>query len=147
MTDNEIDWEARARHAAAEDNDPEMLIGPDVIRYAEALIREDHRVISPDFQFWGAIADYLNDIASLPDRPGAQTPNWATRFNLAVSTAVGYIRMSGATAETKTRLLRYFPPPPKTTAGQEQGDRAVDGHRALLAEVERSRARQNREGR
>lgn len=114
MNDNsKIDHAARARRAAAEENDPELLIGPDIIRYAESLMRDDHGVISRDFQFWGGVADILNDLASLPDRPGAQTPNWATRFNRAVSTAVGYIRMSGASAETRTRLLRDFPPPPQ----------------------------------
>jgi hypothetical protein len=111
--DRTIDHAARARCAAAEQNDPEMLIGPDIIRYAESLMRDDHRILAPDFQFWGSIADILNDTASLPDRPGAQTPNWATRFNRTVTAAVGYIRMSGASAETRTRLLRDFPPPPE----------------------------------
>jgi hypothetical protein len=107
------DWVARARRAAADENDPELLIGQDIIRYAEYLMRDDNPVLAPDFQFWGGIADYLNDIASLPDRPGAQTPNWAIRFNRAAASAAGYIRMSDASAETKTRLLRkYFPPPP-----------------------------------
>jgi hypothetical protein len=110
---------AGARRAAAAEGDPELLIGQDIIRYAEALIREDHRVLSPGFQFWGGVADWLNHTATLPDRPGAQNTGAWSRFNGAISTAVGYIRMSGASQETRARLLRDYFPPPVSTAGTE----------------------------
>jgi hypothetical protein len=98
------------RRAAAAYRDPELLFGQDLIRYAEALMREDHRVLAPDFQFWGGVADWLNHIACVPDKPAA-TLGERSRFSGTVSTAVGYIRMSTASQEVRLRLLRdYFPP-------------------------------------
>jgi hypothetical protein len=103
---------AGARRAAAAEDDPELLIGQDIIRYAEYLTREDHRVLAPDYQFWGGVADMFSYFASIPDRAGAQNPGTWSRFNAAARTAVGYIRMSGASQGTRVRLLSdYFPPP------------------------------------
>ena len=99
------------RNAAAE-GDPLLLIGPDIIHYAELLMRfHDHRVLSPHYQFWGNLADYLNRIMHLPERPGRQNDSSWSEFNSAVAMAVGYIKMSEAPAEYKQDLLRrYFPP-------------------------------------
>lgn len=103
------------RNAAAE-GDPLLLIGPDIIHYAELLIRfRDHPVLSPHYQFWGNLADYLNRIMHLPDQPRRQTPGSWIEFNSAVAMAAGYIQMSAAPAEYKQELLqRYFPPEPGT---------------------------------
>jgi hypothetical protein len=99
---------------AAREGDPTLLIGSDIIHYAELLIRfHDHRVLSPHYQFWGNLADYLNRIMHLPDRPGRQNDSSWAEFNSAVSMAVGYVEMSEAPAEYKRDLLhRYFPPAP-----------------------------------
>lgn len=102
------------RNAATED-DPLMLLGPDIIHYAELLIRfYDHRVLSPDYQFWGNLADYLNRVMHLPERT-TRAPHWATEFNTAIAMAAGYVRdVSPATDEQKRDLLRkYFPPKPE----------------------------------
>jgi hypothetical protein len=100
------------RNAAAE-NDPLMLLGPDMIHYAELLIRfHDHPVLSPGYQFWGNLADYLNQIMHLPEHsPQRASGRWG-EFNSAVAMAVGYVRdVSPATDEQKRDLLRrYFPP-------------------------------------
>ena len=101
------------RNAAAE-NDPLMLLGPDVIHYAELLIRfYDHRVLSSHYQFWGNLADYLNRIMHLPEQPGRQNASSWSEFNSAVAMAAGYIQMSQAPTEHKLELLRrYFRPEP-----------------------------------
>lgn len=103
---------AQARRNALAEGDPVLLVGQDIIRYAEALMREEHRVLGDDFQFWGGVADWFNDIACLPERRAAQTSSAWSRFNSAIRTAVGYIRMSTASQEVKMDLLRkYFPAP------------------------------------
>jgi hypothetical protein len=103
------------RRNAAHGHDPTLLIGPDIIHYAELLIRfHDHPVLSPGYQFWGNLADYLNRIMHLPERPARQTPGSWAEFNSAVAMAAGYINMSEATDEQKLDLLRkYFPPAPE----------------------------------
>jgi hypothetical protein len=93
-----------------------MLLGPDIIHYAELLIRFcDHRVLSPGYQFWGNLADYLNRIMHLPDRTGRQNDSSWAEFNGAVAMAAGYVRdVSPATDEQKLDLLRkFFPPAPE----------------------------------
>jgi hypothetical protein len=103
------------RNAAAE-NDPLMLIGPDIIHYAELLIRfHDHPVLSPGYQFWGNLADYLNRIMHLPEKPGRQNDSSWSEFNGAVAMAAGYVRdVSPAPAEKKLDLLRrFFQPKPE----------------------------------
>ena len=99
------------RNAAAE-RDPLLLIGPDILHYAELLIRDDHGVLAPGFQFWGKLADYLNTIMHLPERLARQHPGCWPEFNDAVAMAAGYVRdVSPATDEAKLALLRkYFPP-------------------------------------
>jgi hypothetical protein len=101
-----------ARRNAAAEGDPTLLIGPDVIHYAELLIRfRDHPVLSPHYKFWGNLADYLNRIMHLPDRPGRQNDSAWAEFNSAVAMATGYIELSAASDEVKAALLRrYFPP-------------------------------------
>ena len=73
------DWAGEARQRAASENDPLMLAGPDVIHYAELLIRfHDHPVLSEHYKFWGNLADYLNRIMHLPEHPGRQNPgSWS----------------------------------------------------------------------
>ena len=102
-----------ARRNAAAEGDPALLIGPDVIHYAELLIRfYDHRVLSSHYQFWGNLADYLNRAMHIPDRTQHNLRDW-TEFNSAVAMATGYIEMSEATAEHKRELLtRFFRPEP-----------------------------------
>jgi hypothetical protein len=105
------------RRNAATEGDPTLLIGPDIIHYAELLIRfYDHQVLSPGHQFWGNLANYLNRIMHLPEQPGRQNSSSWSEFNRAVSMAVGYIRdVSPASDEQKLELLRrYFPPVPKS---------------------------------
>jgi hypothetical protein len=106
-----------ARHNAAAEDDPLLLIGPDVIHYAELLIRfRDHPVLSPHYQFWGNLADYLNRAMHIPDRTNHGPRDW-TEFNSATAMAAGYIRMSEAPAEYKRELLaRYFPPGPEPSS-------------------------------
>jgi hypothetical protein len=101
------------RNAAAE-GDPLLLTGPDIIHYAELLIRfRDHPVLSPHYQFWGHLADYLNQVMHLPERQGPQHASAWTEFNRAAAMAAGYIRMSEAPAGYKRGLLaRFFPPEP-----------------------------------
>lgn len=103
------------RRYAADEDDPLMLIGPDIIHYAELLIRfHDHRVLSPGYQFWGHLADYLNRIMHLPEQPARQNHSSWSEFNGAMAMAAGYIRdVSPATEAQKLDLLRrYFPPEP-----------------------------------
>jgi hypothetical protein len=93
-----------------------MLIGPDMIHYAELLIRfHDHRVMSPGYRFWGGLADYLNRIMHLPEQPGRQNDRAWSELNGAVAMAAGYVRdVSPTTGEQKLALLRkYFPPEPE----------------------------------
>jgi|ERR1043165_3599726 hypothetical protein len=99
------------RHNAAAEGDPTLLIGPDVIYYAELLIRfRDHPVLSPHYKFWGNLADYLNRAMHIPDRTRHSPRDW-TEFNNAIAMATGYIEMSEAPDEYKRELLaRYFPP-------------------------------------
>lgn len=73
--------------------DPEDLGAQEKIRFAEALIRREHRVLDDDWMFWGHLADSLNDVAHTPDLIG-QTPKDWRRFNNAQTMATGYIRMS-----------------------------------------------------
>ncbi len=97
------------RNAAAE-ADPELLGAQDKIRFAEALIREEHPVLGAHFGFWGHLADYLNDVAHTPDRTRNSSRDWR-EFNNAQDIANGYLRMSAASVEQRTGLLaRYFPP-------------------------------------
>jgi hypothetical protein len=118
------------RNAAAE-GDPLMLTGPDIIHYAELLIRfRDHPVLSPHYQFWGNLADYLNRIMHLPERPGKQNDSSWSEFNSALAMAAGYITMSGAPAEYKRDLLtRFFPPEPdpEPTTAEWFADSKVNG--------------------
>jgi hypothetical protein len=103
------------RRNAAREQDPLMLTGPDMIHYAELLIRfHDHQVLSPGHQFWDNLADYLNRIMHLPERTGRQNDSSWSEFNSAVAMAVGYVRdVSPATDEQKRELLRkFFPPEP-----------------------------------
>ena len=106
-----------ARRNAAAEGDPALLIGPDVIHYAELLIRfYDHRVLSSHYQFWGNLADYLNRAMHIPDRTQHSPRDW-TEFNNAVAMAAGYIQMSQAPAEHKLELLRrYFRPEPEPSS-------------------------------
>jgi hypothetical protein len=104
------------RRTAAAEEDPLMLTGPDMIHYAELLIRfYDHPVLSPGYQFWGNLADYYNRIMHLPERPGRQNDSSWSEFNGAVAMAVGYVRdVSAATTEQKLELLRkFFAPRPE----------------------------------
>ena len=75
------------------DNDPEMLPPVERIRYAEQLIRHEHRVLSDDYLFWGNVADYLNVAANIPERTNNTDRDWR-EFNRALDMAAGYIRMS-----------------------------------------------------
>lgn len=111
-------FEARGRLAADRDNDPEMLVGPDLIHYTELLIREEHKVLAPHFQFWGGLADHLNRVMHLPGR--SDYSRRVSEFNAAVAMCYGYLRMSTASQVVRLDLLRrYFPPPAEIT---EQGD-------------------------
>lgn len=103
------------RNAAAE-GDPLMLLGPDMIHYAELLIRfYDHLVMSHGYQFWGGLADYLNRIMHLPEYSPEKAQGRWEEFNSAVAMAAGYVRdVSPATPEQKRELLRrFFAPEPE----------------------------------
>jgi hypothetical protein len=80
--------------------DPEMLPSVEKIRYAEQLIRSEHRVLGPDYEFWGKVADHLNEAATIPERTAACWPGKWREFNRAQDMAVGYIRMSAAGRST-----------------------------------------------
>jgi hypothetical protein len=75
--------------------DPEMLRPAEKIRYAEALIREHHRVLDDDWLFWGNVADYLNKAANIPSKTGNKPTDWR-EFNRAQDVATGYIRLAAA---------------------------------------------------
>jgi len=75
--------------------DPEMLPAQDKIRFAEALIRQEHRVLSPGYMFWGHVADHLNSVAHVPDKTGQRASD-RRAFSNAQNIASGYIRLSAA---------------------------------------------------
>ena len=79
-----------ADHPVSEYEDPEMLPPVEKIRYAERLIRREHRVVDDDYLFWGHVADHLNMAALIPEKI---KPDWR-EFNDAQDMATGYIRMS-----------------------------------------------------
>jgi hypothetical protein len=72
--------------------DPEDLPPVERIRYVEAMIRHEHRVLSPDYMFWGHLADHLNFIASVPEKLDQRASD-RRQFNNAQDLATGYIRM------------------------------------------------------
>lgn len=72
--------------------DPEMLDPVEKIRYAEQLIRREHRIAGDDYLFWGNVADHLNMAALIPTY-AAGRQDWC-EFNRAQDMATGYIRMS-----------------------------------------------------
>jgi hypothetical protein len=75
--------------------DAEMLPPCEKIRYAEHLIRREHKVLDPDddYLFWGSVADHLNVAANIPERTNNKDRDWR-EFNRAQDMATGYIRMS-----------------------------------------------------
>ena len=113
------------RRNAITDNDPLMLIGPDIIHYAELLIRfHDHPVLSCGYQFWGNLADDLNRIMHLPERPGRQNDSSWSEFNSAVAMAAGYIRdVSPATDKQRQDLLRKFFPAAEIPIDQNEQEK------------------------
>lgn len=75
--------------------DPLALEPVEKIRYAEQLMRHDHRVLGANYKFWGGIADYLNEAAHIPSLcKDAKRPRDNREFNRAQDIADGYIRMS-----------------------------------------------------
>jgi hypothetical protein len=105
------------RREAMAENDPELLCTVDQIRFAEDLMREDHRSpLGPDALFWGKLADLLNRAATIPDGWREHRAPWA-EFNTYGDLATGYIRMAKPPAETISRLLAaHFPPSFRTVA-------------------------------
>jgi len=100
---------AEARIRAREDQDPAMLVGPDIIHFAELLMREDHPVLGKNFKFWGKLADKLNSAMHLPTR--ADYSHRHSEFNSWTALAYGYLDMSEAPVTVRIELLtRYFPP-------------------------------------
>jgi hypothetical protein len=81
----------------ADESDPEMLDPVEKIRYAEQLIRAEHRILDDEWLFWGNLADHLNYIAHVPEKT-VQRPSDRREFNRAQDMATGYIRMSAASA-------------------------------------------------
>lgn len=81
----------------AREPDPELLDPVSKIRYAEALIRAQHRVTDEDQLFWGNLADYLNYAATIPFRYWNRSSDWR-EFNRAQDIATGYIRMAASFA-------------------------------------------------
>lgn len=79
----------------SEDNDPEMLPPQERIRYAEQLIRAEHKMLDDDWMFWREVADHLNYTAHVPDQNSQRASDWRA-FNRAKDMATGYIRMSAA---------------------------------------------------
>lgn len=107
LTENE------GRVNAANDRDPLMLIGCDILHYAECLIRfHDHPPLSEGYQFWGNLADQLNRWMHFPANHREKTDGDWSAFNGAVAMAVAYVRdVSPASDEVKLALLhRYFAP-------------------------------------
>lgn len=75
--------------------DPELLDPVEKIRYAEQLIRREHRVLGDDYLFWGKVADYLNTTANIPTMISNLVRNSDWReFRRAQDMATGYIQMS-----------------------------------------------------
>jgi hypothetical protein len=75
--------------------DPEMLPPQEKIRFAEQLIRREHRrPQAEDYLFWRNLADYLNDIVHTPDRTGDKRPAKWRDFNCAQDMATGVIQMA-----------------------------------------------------
>jgi hypothetical protein len=70
-----------------------MLEPIERIRYAEQLMRREHRVLDEDYLFWGNLADYLNTAANIPEKTTHKPSDWR-EFNRAQDMATGYIRMS-----------------------------------------------------
>jgi hypothetical protein len=85
-----------------DDFDPEMLGPVEKIRYAEELIRREHRVLDDDYLFWGHLGDHLNFIAHVPEKAD-QRPSDRRSFNRAQDMATGYIRMSARAAKEAGR--------------------------------------------
>lgn len=81
--------------------DPEMLDPVEKIRYAEQLMRREHRVLGDDYLFWGNLADYLNMVAHTPEKTGNTQHDWR-EFNRAQDMATGYIRMSARKKDAAT---------------------------------------------
>lgn len=82
---------------ARDDADPEMLGPVEMIRYAEPLVRAQHRVLDEDYMFWGNLADYLNHAANIPLKTGLRPAGWR-EFNRAREIALGYVRMAAPRA-------------------------------------------------
>lgn len=85
----------------ADDFDPEMLGPVEKIRYAEELIRREHRVLDDDWLFWGNLADHLNAAACIPEKTVHRPAEWR-EFNRAQDIATGYIRMAARKAAATT---------------------------------------------
>ena len=80
-------------NVAEEEFDAEMLPPIEKIRYAEQLIRREHRVVEDNWMFWGNLADYLNHAANIPGKTKPTSADWR-EFNRAQNIAIGYIRMT-----------------------------------------------------
>lgn len=93
-------WAARENKPGRDDFDPEMLPAQEKIRWAEQLIRRDHRVIDDDWMFWGNLADQYNLVALIPDKISQTGADWR-RFNRFQDMATGYIRMVAAKERAK----------------------------------------------
>jgi len=83
-------------------SDPEMLGPAEKIRYAEQLIRAEHRVLDDDWLFWGKLADHLNFISHVPEKTGQRASDWR-EFNRAQDMATGYIRMSARNGQVRVK--------------------------------------------
>lgn len=88
-------WAARENKPGRDDFDPEMLPAQAKIRYAEKLIRRDHKVLDDDWMFWGNLADQFNLVALFPDKVNQTHADWRV-FNRFQDMATGYIRMVAA---------------------------------------------------
>ena len=96
---DELVAEAWAEGPGGERFDPEMLPAQELIRYAEQLIRTEHRVLGDDWKFWGQLADHLNEVAHVPDKsPDFTRPADWREFGRAQAMATGYVRMSARMA-------------------------------------------------
>jgi hypothetical protein len=71
-------------------DDPEDLPAPELMRYAEQLIRDDHKALDPDWAFWVSVADHLNVMSHTPEKTSNRHSDWSA-FNRATSMAIGYI--------------------------------------------------------
>jgi hypothetical protein len=86
--------------ASDEQPDPEDLEPVAKIRHAEFLMRREHRVLAPDYLFWGGVAGYLSNAANIPSKTGNK-PADHREFNRAQDIATGYIQMSKRLATEK----------------------------------------------